>query len=170
MYRLEFIYNRLMRRGQARNAGFRALDCLSAEKGFRLWHKDLRSDDTPLEAGIGFTVNKLKLKNESFFGAKSLNQRQKTMSKDIALMTLNDNNVCVWGLEPIYYQNKIIGYVRRGSYGFSIDRPIAIGYLERDVGKVDSVMIEVNGKLYSAQVHWEPPFDPKGLRIRGIYY
>jgi glycine cleavage system aminomethyltransferase T len=46
-----------MRRGQARNTGFRALDCLSAEREYTLWHKYLRSDDTPQEAGIGLTVS-----------------------------------------------------------------------------------------------------------------
>jgi sarcosine dehydrogenase len=41
-----------------RDAGYRAIDSLSAEKGFRHWHADLTGRDTPLEAGIGFTVLK----------------------------------------------------------------------------------------------------------------
>jgi len=36
-----------------RDAGYRAIDSLSAEKGYRHWHADLTNKDTPLEAGIG---------------------------------------------------------------------------------------------------------------------
>ena len=39
-----------------RDAGYRAIDSLSAEKNYRHWHADLSNSDTPLEAGIGFTV------------------------------------------------------------------------------------------------------------------
>ena len=39
-----------------RDAGYRAIDSLSAEKNYRHWHADLANSDTPLEAGIGFTV------------------------------------------------------------------------------------------------------------------
>jgi sarcosine dehydrogenase len=41
-----------------RHAGYRAIDSLSAEKGFHLWNLDLRSDDNPLESGLGFTCRK----------------------------------------------------------------------------------------------------------------
>ena len=36
-------------------SGYRAMDCLSNEKGYRHWHSDVRSDDTPLEANLAFT-------------------------------------------------------------------------------------------------------------------
>jgi glycine cleavage system aminomethyltransferase T len=38
------------------DGGYRAIDSLSAEKGYRHWHQDLTPADTPLEAGLAFTV------------------------------------------------------------------------------------------------------------------
>jgi len=38
------------------DAGYRAIDSLSAEKGYRHYHADLSNSDTPMEAGIGFTA------------------------------------------------------------------------------------------------------------------
>uniref|UniRef100_A0A673MMA7 Sarcosine dehydrogenase, mitochondrial-like n=1 Tax=Sinocyclocheilus rhinocerous TaxID=307959 RepID=A0A673MMA7_9TELE len=52
------------------NAGYRAIDSLSIEKGYRHWHADLRPDDTPLEAGLAFTC---KMKTSiPFLGRKAL--------------------------------------------------------------------------------------------------
>jgi sarcosine dehydrogenase len=59
-----------------RDAGYRAIDSLSAEKNFRHWHADITNADTPLEAGIGFTVLK-KLKRPDapdFVGRKALEE------------------------------------------------------------------------------------------------
>ena len=37
-------------------AGYRAIDSLRLEKGYRAWGSDITPDDTPLEAGLGFAV------------------------------------------------------------------------------------------------------------------
>merc|ERR1712124_115995 len=59
-----------------RNAGYRAMDSLSAEKSFRHWHADLSNRDTPFEASIGFTVLP-KLKTDiPFLGRESLEQHR----------------------------------------------------------------------------------------------
>lgn len=71
------------------NAGYRAMDSLSLEKGYRHWHMDLRSEDDPLEAGLGFTC---KLKSAvDFLGRKALEQkRQKGLSKRIAAFAIEE--------------------------------------------------------------------------------
>ncbi len=37
-------------------AGYRAIDSLRLEKGYRYWSADITPDDTPYEAGLGFAV------------------------------------------------------------------------------------------------------------------
>lgn len=71
------------------NGGYRALDSLSAEKGYKHWHQDLRHDDTPLEAGLGFTC-KLK-KDTPFLGREAL-EKQKTegLSKRLVCFTIDE--------------------------------------------------------------------------------
>ena len=55
------------------DSGYKAIDCLSAEKGYRHWHADLSTRDSPMEADIGFTVMKtLKQDDRSFIGKDAL--------------------------------------------------------------------------------------------------
>ena len=68
------------------NGGYRALDSLSAEKGYKHWHQDLRHDDTPLEAGLGFTC---KLKSDTFSSLfTSLDRQLCKMNRQIELIEL----------------------------------------------------------------------------------
>lgn len=70
------------------NGGYRALDSLSAEKGYKHWHQDLRHDDTPLEAGLGFTC---KLKRDTpFLGREALEkQKAEGLSKKLVCFTID---------------------------------------------------------------------------------
>ena len=66
-------YDQIVAAGQEsglRHAGYHALDCLRAEKGFRHWGADMGPADTPYEAGLGFTV--ALDKPGGFFGRKAL--------------------------------------------------------------------------------------------------
>ena len=70
------------------NGGYRALDSLSAEKGYKHWHQDLRHDDTPLEAGLGFTC---KLKRDTpFLGREALEkQKAEGLGKRLVCFTID---------------------------------------------------------------------------------
>ena len=50
-------------------AGYRAIDSLRLEKGYRYWSADITPDDTPYEAGLGFAV---KLGKGDFVGKEAL--------------------------------------------------------------------------------------------------
>lgn len=71
------------------NGGYRALDSLSAEKGYKHWHQDLRHDDTPLEAGLGFTC---KLKSDTpFLGREALEkQKAEGLKKKLVCFTIEE--------------------------------------------------------------------------------
>ena len=74
------------------NAGFRAMDSLSCEKGYRHWHSDVRPDDTPLEAGLAFTC---KLTTQTDFKGRAALERQQAegISKKLVTLTLEDGAV-----------------------------------------------------------------------------
>lgn len=84
------VYNELMHQGRkfnVKNAGFRAIYSLSAEKGYRLWGADLRNTDTPLESALAFTC---KLKSDvNFQGRQALEKQKKDgLKKKLACLTL----------------------------------------------------------------------------------
>ncbi len=49
--------------------GYKAIDSLRLEKGYRVWGADITPEDTPFEAGLGFAV---KLDKGDFVGRDAL--------------------------------------------------------------------------------------------------
>ncbi|CAI5666623.1 unnamed protein product [Oreochromis niloticus] len=118
------------------NSGYRAIDSLSIEKGYRHWHADLRPDDTPLEAGLAFTC---KLKSSIPFQGRDMLEKQKKegLKRRIVCFT-TDEKVPMFGLEAIYRNSVPVGHLRRADYGFYIDKTIGYGYIRNPDGGVVS--------------------------------
>jgi 4-methylaminobutanoate oxidase (formaldehyde-forming) len=53
--------------------GYKAIDSLRLEKGYRVWGADISPDETPFEAGLGFAV---KLDKKDFIGRDALLERR----------------------------------------------------------------------------------------------
>ncbi|XP_067868103.1 sarcosine dehydrogenase, mitochondrial [Heterodontus francisci] len=157
------------------NAGYRAIDSLSIEKGYRHWHADLRSDDTPLEAGLAFTC---KLKSQIPFLGREALEKQKTegLFKRLLCFTI-DEKVPMFGLEVIWRNGKVVGHIRRADFAFMLNKTIAYGYIRDPEGGVVTLdfvrsgeySLERMGISYSAKVHLKSPFDPNNKRVKGIY-
>lgn len=157
------------------NAGYRAIDSLSIEKGYRHWHADLRSDDTPLEAGLAFTC---KLKSKiPFLGREALEvQKAQGLFKRLMCFTI-DQKVPLFGLEAIWRNGKVVGLVRRADFAFTLNKSVAYGYIRDPEGAVVTTdfvkqgeySLERMGVSYPAKVHLKSPFDPSNKRVKGIY-
>ncbi|XP_023228229.1 sarcosine dehydrogenase, mitochondrial-like [Centruroides sculpturatus] len=172
------IYKALMNEGKKFNlinAGYRAIDSLSIEKGYRHWHADIRMDDTPLEGSLGFTC---KLKTSVPFLGRDMLEKQKKegLKKRLVCFTL-DEPIPLWGLEAIWRNNRIVGFLRRGDYAFALGKSIGYGYVKAPGGdnisidyiKSGDYKLECMGVTYPANVHLKTPFDPANKRIKGIY-
>jgi glycine cleavage system aminomethyltransferase T len=144
--------------------GYRAIDALRVEKGYRVWGADITPEDDPFEAGLGFAV---KLDKGEFFGRAALEQRrERGLQRRLRCLVLDDPRAVTLGSEPLRIDGAVVGRVTTGGYGFAVDRSIAYGYLpvEADVGaRVD---VEVFGEWVGAEVVAESPWDPRGERIR----
>ena len=158
------------------NGGYRAMDSLSCEKGYKHWHADIRPDDTPLEAGLGFTC---KLKTNIDFKGRTALEKQKAegLRRKLVTLTTRGAEFPLWGLEGIKRNGEFVGFVRRGEYGVYLDTNIAYGYVRRaDGGVVDKEYLttgewtlEIMGKDYLVDLHLKHPFDSKNNRIKGFY-
>ncbi|XP_042820448.1 sarcosine dehydrogenase, mitochondrial isoform X4 [Panthera tigris] len=157
------------------NAGYRAIDSLSIEKGYRHWHADLRPDDSPLEAGLAFTC---KLKSAvPFLGREALEkQRAEGLRRRLVCFTV-DEKVPMFGLEAIWRNGQVVGHVRRADFGFAVDKTLAYGYIRDPSGQSVSLdfvksgdyALERMGVAYPARAHLRSPFDPDNKRVKGIY-
>jgi 4-methylaminobutanoate oxidase (formaldehyde-forming) len=162
------LYDTLLEAGQEEGivpAGYRAIDSLRLEKGYRYWSADISPDYTPFESGIGFAVA---LDKGDFIGREALlKQKQAGLQTKLCCLTLADNTAVVIGKEPIRAGDKIIGWVTSGGYGYTIGKSIAYGYLPMEHAKVGAQLdVEIFGERIKAVVEREPLYDPKGERIQ----
>ena len=150
--------------------GYRAIDALRLEKGYRVWSSDITPDETPWEAGLGFAV-RLDDRDghpREFIGRDALIQaKAEGPRKRLRCLVLDDPlSVCL-GNEPVRIGTAIVGRVTSGGYGFAVERSIAYAYLPPDQAAIGTRgEIEVFGTWVGFQVATEPLYDPTGERIR----
>jgi glycine cleavage system aminomethyltransferase T len=142
--------------------GYRAIDSLRLEKGYRVWGADVTPDDTPYEAGLGFCV---KL-DKAFLGREALDGAEP--ARRLCCLLLEDPRAIALGNEPVRAGGRIAGRVTSGGYGYTVGRSIAYAYLPAEHAEPGSaVAVEVFGDWIEGEVAAEPLFDPRGERIRG---
>jgi 4-methylaminobutanoate oxidase (formaldehyde-forming) len=146
--------------------GYRAIDALRLEKGYRVWSSDITPDETPFEAGLGFAV-KLD-KRPDFVGRDALvAARAAGPRKRLRCLVLDDRRSVCLGNEPVRVEGAIVGRVTSGGYGFAVERSIAYAYLPPDRSAIGTRgEVEVFGDWIGFEVAREPLYDPNGERIR----
>ncbi len=146
-------------------AGYRAIDALRLEKGYRVWSSDITPDETPYEAGLGFAVALDKesefIGRDALVAAKAAGPR-----KRLRCLVLDDPQSVCLGNEPVRVGGQIIGRVTSGGYGFAVERSIAYAYLPPSAAIGTRGEVEVFGEWVGFEVAREPLWDPKGERLR----
>ncbi len=148
------------------NAGYRCIDSLRLEKGYRYWSGDISPEYTPFEAGLDFCV---KLDKGDFIGRKALlTQKEKGLTRKLCCFTIDSGPLMPVGKEAILDGDKVVGIVTSGGFGHTIKKPIALGYLPMDYSKPGTrLQIEVAAKRYEAIVEKEPLYDPENKKVKG---
>jgi glycine cleavage system aminomethyltransferase T/glycine/D-amino acid oxidase-like deaminating enzyme len=145
--------------------GYRAIDSLRLEKGYRVWGADVTPDETPFEAGLGFAV---KLDKSEFIGREALAAAGAAEpERRLCCLVLADPRSVALGSEPVRVEGEIVGRVTSGGYGYTVERSIAYAYLPAIAAEVGMpVEVEIFGEWVAGEVAAEPLLDPKGERIR----
>jgi len=143
--------------------GYKAIDSLRLEKGYRVWGSDITPDETPYEAGLGFAV---KLDKGDFLGREALLERSEPARRLVCLV-LDDARSVALGSEPVRVDGEVAGRVTSGGYGYSVERSIAYAYVPAaNAATGQRVEVEIFGEWVGGEVADEPLFDPAGARIR----
>ncbi|HXB15014.1 MAG TPA: FAD-dependent oxidoreductase [Solirubrobacteraceae bacterium] len=146
--------------------GYRAIDSMRLEKGYRVWAADITSDETPLEAGLGFCVKR----DRSFLGAAALglgkDGERPALERRLRCLVLEDPRSVALGNEPVRVEGEILGRVTSGGYGYSVERSIAYAYLPAELDIGTAVELDIFGRWVGGEVAREPLFDPRGERVR----
>jgi glycine cleavage system aminomethyltransferase T/glycine/D-amino acid oxidase-like deaminating enzyme len=140
--------------------GYRAIDALRLEKGYRVWAADITPDETPLEAGLDFCVRD----DRSFVGADALREPRRRLR----CLLLEDPRSVALGNEPVRVGEEICGRVTTGGYGYTVGRSIAYAYLPAEHGVGTEVHVDIFGRWVAGEVAAEPLLDPEGARLRVV--
>jgi sarcosine dehydrogenase len=170
---LAIVYDALMAADPLlKPVGYRALDSLRLEKGYRAWAADITPNDTPFEAGLGWAV---KLKSGlPFLGREALvAQQRQPLRKILTGFAVADPDAVLVGRETILRDGLPVGYLTSGGFGHSVGKGIGYGYLRHDAGVSADWMntgrysLVVAGEETPAELVLTPLVDPEGTRVRG---
>ncbi|MGI9400689.1 MAG: GcvT family protein [Rhizobiaceae bacterium] len=168
------VFDVLMEAGADENirpVGYRALESLRLEKGYRAWSSDITPNDTPFEAGLGWAVKMRK--NTSFLGRDALEKVSgKPLSKQFVGFTLADNDVVLAGRETILRNDESVGYLTSGGYGYTVGKNIGYGYVRNPDGVSEDFLnsgefeLVVANKAYPAELFTGILYDPENLKVK----
>lgn len=167
------VYDALMEAGRPHgliNAGYRAIESLRLEKGYRAWGSDIGPDHTPFESGLGWAV---KLRKNIDFKGRAASEAQKTggVKKMLACFTV-EPDVVLLGRETIYRNGERVGWLTSGGYGYTVGKSIGYGYIRNAKG-VDAEYVtsgtyelDVATQRVPCEVTLQPLYDPQMSRVK----
>jgi dimethylglycine dehydrogenase len=162
------LYQAIMAAGREHgivNFGMRALLSLRLEKNFPTWYRELRPIYGPFEAGLDRFVD---LAKNDFIGRNAAAREKEEGGKLRRVsMVVEADDADVLGDEPIWHDDKVVGWVTSGGYAHYVDRSLAQGYVPKELAAANgSFEIEIFGDRRPAHIIGEPLFDPEAKRMR----
>ena len=146
--------------------GYKALDSLRLEKGYRYYTTDVTQLETPFEAGLGFCVN---FDKGDFIGKNALwEKKQAGFTTKLCTLVLDGNDFTqIYGGEAVYHEGKVLTRVRSGGYGYTVKKNILFAYLPVELAKAGTrVNVELIEGMRVAEVTSTVLYDPKGEKLR----
>ena len=132
-------------------AGYKAIDSLRLEKGYRVWGADITPEESPLAAGLGFAV---RLDKGPFLGRDALLAEPEPDSV-LRCLTLDDPRAVALGSEPVRVGDRLVGRVTSGGFGYTVERSIAYAYLPAVDAAVERASRSRSSGTGSAE-RWRP--------------
>jgi dimethylglycine dehydrogenase len=165
------LYAALLREGAplgARPVGSRALMSLRVEKGYGSWSREYSPEYWPQEVGLDrlCKLDKDFLNKSALMDVISKPAREKLVILHIHEQDVTASNADATGGEPIFMDGKGIGRVTSGTYGYTVGKSLALGYVKGDPAPGSDVQVMILGKAHRATILPEAPFDPAGARLR----
>tara|TARA_R110002020_G_scaffold192228_5_gene392352 strand:- start:5494 stop:7935 length:2442 start_codon:yes stop_codon:yes gene_type:complete len=168
------VFDALMEAGkpwEIRPIGYRALESLRLEKGYRAWGSDITPNDTPFEAGLGWAVKHNS--NTGFIGEAALTALAgQPLPKRFAGFVIDDPDALLLGRETILRNGEPVGYLTSGGYGYTIGKSIGYGYVRNEAGVTDEFLQDGNYELVialdrvPAKIGLKPFLDPANTRVK----
>ncbi len=168
------VFDALIEKGEdqlIRPIGYRALESLRLEKGYRAWGSDITPNDSPFEAGLGWAV-KLKSGRDFIGRSACVEVASRPLVKQFVGFVTDNSATVLLGRETILRNGEFIGYLTSGGYGYTIGKPVGYGYVRNPSGVTGEWLasgayeLVVANETVKASLVLEPLVDPKMLKIK----
>ncbi len=143
--------------------GSRALMSMRVEKGYGSWSREYSPEYWPQEVGLDqlCKLDKDFLNKDAVVATMQNEPRER-----LVLIEVDADQADATGGEPIFKGGVGIGRVSSGTYGYTVGMSLALGFV-KNARPGDEVEVYVLGRPHTARILHEPPYDPKGERLRG---
>ena len=144
--------------------GSRALMSLRIEKGYGSWSREYSPEYWPQEVGLSklIKLDKNFLNKEAYIKIKDKEPRETLRIVEV----MDAKSADATGGEPIFsIDGTPIGRVTSGSYCAGVGKSLALVFIKSSI-KDKEMHVMILGKPHLAKLLNEPPFDPKGLKLR----
>jgi 4-methylaminobutanoate oxidase (formaldehyde-forming) len=160
--------------------GYKALESLRLEKGYRYWSADITPAENPYEAGLGFAVKLNKGDGstgspqgstgspQGFMGREALLKiKEQGIRRRLCTLTIETMPGLIYGGEAVYANGAVVGRIRSGGYGYTVGKNIGLAYLPIELAKVETALeVEIFGERAPAVVAPDVLYDPGHKRLK----
>ena len=152
----------------AKLIGLGARDTLRLEAGLCLYGHELDKDKTPIEANLKWAISKERISKGDFIGSDIIIKQLNDGVQKVRVGIKPEGRIIAREKTKIFNQSDShIGEITSGTFGPSVNGPVAMGYVENEFSKKDTkVFLEVRGKKHPANI-CRLPFYKKNY-VKGV--
>ena len=152
----------------AKLIGLGARDTLRLEAGLCLYGHELDKDKTPVEANLKWAISKERVLKGNFIGSDVITKQLADGVSKIRVGIKPEGRVIAREKTKIFNQSDLhIGEITSGTFGPSVNGPVAMGYIENEFSKKNTkVFLEIRGKKHAANVCGLPFY--KKSYVKGV--
>jgi 4-methylaminobutanoate oxidase (formaldehyde-forming) len=163
------VWDRLIAAGAVHGitaCGYRALESLRLEKGYRYFGTDLTSSDDPFQSGLGFCVA---LDKGEFNGSQALRAPGASEpARRLRTVTAGgEEYLALYGGEAVRDDGVVVGRIRSCAYGYTVGRTVALAMLPFELRQGAGLTVDVFGESVPAVIEPDVLYDPEATRVRG---
>ena len=146
--------------------GMRAQDSLRLEKGYGVWSLEFAH---VLHARDGGARSLRRLRQGRVHRTRGGTRGARCRpAQRLVLLSIDAADADVTGFEPVWHGSRKVGFVTSGAYGHYVEQSLALAYVDTAVAEgAAPLSVHVVGERRAGRILTEPPYDPKGLKLRG---
>ena len=147
-------FTKLLSDKGAKPIGLGARDTLRLEAGLCLYGHELNQNINPIQANLKWAISKRRREEGGFKGWENIKKDlQNGVSKIRIGVKPSGRIIAREGTEIFSSSNEEIGVITSGTFGPSVNSPVAMGYIKSKFSEINSkIFLEVRGKKHEAVV------------------